>query len=223
MHRVSAQTASAEMMAAEYIRNAIIRRRLQPGQKIVQEEISRELGISRVPVREALKRLETEGWVLSDYGRGFIVKKVTVDDVSEIHLINTVLEGLAASEAAKAATKEGLAEADTILRRMRNVTQMQEWYDLNEKFHLSIYGLTGMNRLLELIKRFRLTTSRLIYMYISQSFNLQKANEEHENILCAVMEGRSEDAERLTIRHLADTREGSLQLLKRLSHMQEFL
>jgi DNA-binding GntR family transcriptional regulator len=216
------QTASSEMMAAEYIRNAIIQHRLQPRQKIVQEEISQELGISRVPVREALKRLETEGWVISDHGRGFVVESVTLDDVYEIHCINTVLEGLAAKEVAKSTDKEGLSEAAGILRQMKDVTSLQEWYELNEQFHLSIYRQAGMNRLFELIKRYRLQSSRMIYMYISQSLNLKKANKEHKNIFSAVMEGRSDDAERLTVEHLSETREGTFRMLKSF-YRQDYL
>ncbi len=216
------QRASAEMIATEHLRNAIIRRRLHPGQKIVQEKTSRELGISRVPVREALKRLETEGWVLSNHGRGFIVKQITLDDVYEIHVINTALEGLAAREAASVTNKEGLSEAGKLLERMKNVSRLQEWYDLNEKFHLFVYRQTGMDRLLELIKRFRMTTSRIIFLYLSKSLNFEKANKEHEKIFRAVMEGRSEEAERFTIKHLTDTRKDVMSMLEKLSHVQEY-
>jgi len=220
---VNANMTSVEMIVAQKIRAAIMRHHLSPGQKIIQEEIARELGVSRVPVREALKRLEAEGWVCSNHGRGFIVRKVTYDDVHEMFLITAALEGMAAREAAKSANKGRLREAEVILKRMQEASALQEWFDLNEQFHFAIYRITGMSRSIELIKHYRMATSRWIYVYVAQNVNREKADAEHREILRAVTEGRCEEVEKLMVMHLTETRNHAFSQLKSILGHEEYL
>lgn len=214
------RSSSVEAAVAEALRTAILHRRLLPGQKIIQEEVARELGVSRVPVREALRRLQAEGWVNFDHGRGFVVAVATIEDVYEMYVIRMALEGVAAREGTKSASEEAVARARGILERMRQVGTAQEWLELNEEFHLTIYRQSRMDRVIDLIKRYTMATSRWVYSFIGHPVNRGRADEQHEEILRAVGEGRCEDAERLTILHLAETRDNAIAWLKTVGEIQ---
>jgi DNA-binding GntR family transcriptional regulator len=210
---------SVESLVADAVRTAVMNRRYRPGQKIVQEEVARELGVSRVPVREALRRLEVEGWVSSSHGRGFVVAVASIEDVYETFVIRMALEGVAGREAARSANQEELARAKSVLERMLQVETVQEWLDLNEEFHLTIYRQSHLLRALELIQRYMMISSRWIYSYIGQSLNREKANIQHHEILSAVTEGRSEETERLIVAHLSETCDNATEWLKLLGEI----
>src|SRR5918994_7649165 len=101
---------SASAAASEVIREAIIDGRLAPGQRLKEEELARELGMSRTPVREALLMLQSEGLVESIPRRGATVRSYAVGDLDDVYQLRALLEGYAARRAA------GRISADDVVR-----------------------------------------------------------------------------------------------------------
>src|SRR5437867_1687707 len=91
---------NASVAATELIREAIVDGRLEPGQRLKEEELARELGISRTPIREALLMLQAEGLVDAVPNRGAMVRVHTPEDLDDLYQLRALLEGYAARRAA---------------------------------------------------------------------------------------------------------------------------
>src|SRR5207247_11200915 len=101
---------NASVAATELIREAIIEGRLAPGQRLKEEELARELGISRTPVREALLMLQAEGLVDAAPNRGAVVRSHDADDLEDLYQLRALLEGYAARRAAAHISETAVAD-----------------------------------------------------------------------------------------------------------------
>src|SRR3982750_741569 len=106
LHSDEALVRNASVAATELIRNAIIEGRLEPGRRLKEEELARELGISRTPVREALLVLQAEDLVVASPNRGATVRVHDARDLKEQYELRALLEGLATRRAAERITKD---------------------------------------------------------------------------------------------------------------------
>lgn len=141
-------------IVADYLRSAILSGRLGPGDKIQQDEIARQLGVSRMPVRDALRIVQSEGLVEIYPHRAAVVVSLRPQDIIEIFEIRALLEGRAAelaaahlSDAIVAHLHEVYAAMDTILREWDH----DRWLQLNREFHSTIYAASGWTRLCSII------------------------------------------------------------------------
>ncbi|MBU3812030.1 MAG: GntR family transcriptional regulator [Candidatus Niameybacter stercoravium] len=127
------------------IREAILEGSYKPGDVLRESTIATELGVSRTPVREAIRQLELEGLVQSIPNKETVVAGITQEDVEDIYLIRSRLEGLAARKAAERITEQDLQEMEEILAltsfyvEKNEVNQLKE---LDHKFHDIIYNAT---------------------------------------------------------------------------------
>lgn len=136
------------------LRGAILAGRLEPGERITEFELAAALKVSRTPLREALQRLESEGLVLSEPGRGTVVRGLTPTDLAEIYQIRRNLEGLAARLAAARITPAELEKLRSHLELMEFFTQRERWEDVIEQniaFHSTVYSASGNRRLADLL------------------------------------------------------------------------
>jgi DNA-binding GntR family transcriptional regulator len=207
---------SMQAMVADALREKIITKKLRPGQKIIQQDIAAELGVSRVPVREALRSLEVERWVDFEQGKGFVVADPTIKDVYELYVIRMALESITAGEAARICDPQAIEEARLILEQTRNADNYTEWLELNKQFHTVIYKQTNMEHILDLIERYSAITSRWVYYYIKMDFeaNRNTAFIQHKEILDAISNADCDKAQKLTMCHLAETRDNALRWLE---------
>ncbi|MCC5859319.1 MAG: GntR family transcriptional regulator [Ectothiorhodospiraceae bacterium] len=188
------------------VRNRILDGRMRPGSAIRQEALADSLGLSRIPVREALKTLEGEGLVEYVAGRGFFVVRLSVADLREIYHIAGLLERDAvrhavprldeASEARILGAMEAMEKADpahheTLVQRNRN-------------FHFSIYEVCGMPRLLRLLEGLWNTSQIYQSMFYTVTGAFERACAEHREIYQACVERRTEDAVELLATHRDD-------------------
>lgn len=136
------------------LRGAILAGRLEPGERISEFELAAALKVSRTPLREALQRLESEGLVLAEPGRGTVVRGLTPTDLAEIYEIRRNLEALAARLAAARITPEELESLKAHLELMEFFTQRERWENVVEQniaFHSTIYRASGNRRLADLL------------------------------------------------------------------------
>jgi DNA-binding GntR family transcriptional regulator len=167
-------------------------RRLLPGAKLSDVQLSRELGVSRTPVREALHKLARDGIVSSERRRGFSVTVFEPDDVRELHEIRLVLESAAVVLAAPRLGVEDLAEARAALEEAAQAVARDapdarsHWLGVDREFHRLLARRTGNRRLEALIEEIN-SKIRVFQDYGSRIVSrLERATEEHREIIAAL-------------------------------------
>ena len=163
------------------LRAAITRCELKPGEKLVIDTLSSELGVSPIPVRSALQRLQAEGFVEITPHTGAIVSEISPDTVSEIFALLEALEIVAFSAAASKATAADLANLRGLVQDMETALQTGDsdcWYDLNNQFHLAIAQITNMKMLIRFTGRALDSRDRLQNLYF-ESFVSTRMAESH--------------------------------------------
>lgn len=198
----------------DYLREGIIEGDLPPGMRLLEREISERLGVSRIPIREALPQLEAEGFVQTMPRRGSIVTQLSLRDVDELFDVRASLEVLAARLAAHRADERTSAELGRALERADVATANgaeREIAAANAGFHEVILRMTG-NRLLQAMAApingrvrwlFRLTSDRDPRMMC----------EEHHELHGAICGGHADLAASLAFVHVERGRQPSLELL----------
>ena len=133
----------------DIIRKRIINRELQPGQKIVEQELAKEFQTSRAPIREALRELENEGLVEYVRNAGCSVKEITFEESFEIYLMRANYEIMAVRLLGGKIPEETLQEMEKILERMKNldVDEYDQLFSYDNKFHSCLIRMTGMKSL----------------------------------------------------------------------------
>jgi DNA-binding GntR family transcriptional regulator len=148
-------TRSASVAAAERIRAAILDGRLEPGRRLKEEELARELGISRTPVREALFVLQTEGLIDAPPNRGAVVRAYQPDDLEDLYQLRAVLEGFAARRAATRISPGDIArleESCDRFERLRAVEELDEIVAENVRFHDVVLAAAASERLAQMTR-----------------------------------------------------------------------
>lgn len=190
------------------LRDLIVEGTLLPGSRIVETEIAGRLGVSRTPVREALQRLQQEGFVTGTPGAQqsrLTVAPLTREDVNELLDIVGALEGLGARRAASVDD----AQRPALVRELRSLNQdfaragkntpvnHSTLYDADEELHRRIVQAGGGPRLLALHDSVKPQAERYIRMYISMlTGNLSASVAEHDAMIDAIEQGRAADAQR---------------------------
>lgn len=137
------------------LRQDIIAGRLGPGDRLVERELADRYGVSRVPVREAIRALVGEGFVLFESARRTVVRRLTPDDVRELFELREALEVYAAGLAASRATPGALAELRELLAEAATATQAGEAEaitDVNTRFHDRILAMAGNGLLISVLE-----------------------------------------------------------------------
>jgi DNA-binding GntR family transcriptional regulator len=195
------------------LRQAILQRILKPGDHLVEENIAQQLGVSRVPVREAIARLQAKYLISQQQNGRSVVRNFTLEDINEILFVRRVLE-TAAIELASAApddTREGnLKVLHALLDREAcelSVLRPSEQYALNLDFHLTLVELGGNRHL----KQTLLAILDLIQIALAASphrpDNLKRSHEQHRQLLEAVENRNVEKAGKILTNHISATNE----------------
>jgi DNA-binding GntR family transcriptional regulator len=184
-------------IVSEHVREYIISGKLKPGEKINQSQLTQELGVSLIPLREAFKQLQAEGYITIIPHRGAFVKGLSLEEVEDLYMIRAELEELAADLAADRLTKNDLKTLGSLFRQMRNATRDRNYpalMTLNRKFHFKVYNACGRKHLLEILSDLWDRSERYRNL---QTFDLvldEQELYEHQEILEACQKG---DRERL--------------------------
>jgi DNA-binding GntR family transcriptional regulator len=183
------QTAQQAVLAA--LRGSIISGELPPGSPIVQDVLAERFGVSRVPVREALKILEGEGHVAYAAHRGYAVTKLGVDDLLEVYRIRGLLESEVASEAVPRMDDEHLGRMRGAMDDMDAAADAKDFVALgrgNRAFHFSLLAPSGMTLAIRIIRQLWDTTDPYRSLYFVKPLNRETVNFEHAQIFEACRE-----------------------------------
>jgi DNA-binding GntR family transcriptional regulator len=195
--------ASLSKVVSEQIRGQILRGKLKPGERLVEDKLSAELGVSRVPVREALRGLSMEGLVRLEPNRGATVTEITPKLLAELVEVRTLLEALNARLAARRHDPRIVALLQDTLHRGNEATQSgmsEELARLNAEFHERLAEASRNSVLSDIMRSLRERTS--LAFSINGRDRAREDWKEHAGILAAVIEGDEEIAALLAARHV---------------------
>lgn len=201
------------------LRSAITRCELKPGQKLVIDNLSSELGVSPIPVRSALQRLQAEGLVEITPHTGTIVSEISPDTVDEIFALLEALESVAISVAASKATDSDIAQLRELVNEMELALQAGNanyWYDLNNRFHLAIAQITQMKMLFRFTSRALDSRDRLRNLFLEPfvSVRMSEAQVEHCQMLELLEHRNTEGLKPLVAQHNQRAQKAYKNLLK---------
>lgn len=152
-------------VAVRYLRDAILEGRLRAGVRIRQEAVARELGTSRIPVREALRQLENEGLVHLAPRTGARVARLDFAESAEVYRIREELEPLALAQSAPLLSTEQVAHLRDLILQIEGSEDPGVWLILDRRLHLASYAAAPMPRLLKMIENFWNTTQQYRRVY----------------------------------------------------------
>ena len=191
------------------LRQAILTGAYKPGERLMEIHLADKLGVSRTPIREALRRLEQER-LIKDSGRGSVVLGITLEDLMDIMDIRQQIEGLAAYYATKNITADELAE-------MQRISELQDFYygkqdmerlrQMDDQFHDSIYRYCKRSVICDTLRPLHRKTQRYRKLSLDNPQRLAGSIAEHKGILQAIASGNAKLAADLTTQHIANAKE----------------
>lgn len=205
---LGAQHAPLNQVVADAIRERILAGEFAPGERLAEERLSAELGVSRMPVREALRKLAAEGVVTIEPRRGAWVTEYSAQQLQELVEVRATLESLNAKLAARRKDPRQIAQLQKILAagsRITEKTQLAVIQENNARFHEALEAVAGNGVLSSIVRSLR---DRTALVFARQSRSRVRQNwQEHAAIVRAVIAGDGERAARLAARHVYNAAE----------------
>ena len=196
----AAPTASDVIL--KFLRNAISDGSLDEGEPIRQDEVARLFNVSKIPVREALKRLEAEGLVAFQRNRGAVVTSVSEPEIAQIFETRAILESNAIRLSVPHMTEETFREAEGFCDAFARETDVAQWSALNWQFHSRLYLDAQRPFLVSTIRSVNDRLERYLRVQLALSAGQGKADREHREVLAACRAGDAKRAERLLYAHI---------------------
>ncbi len=206
------------------IRNAIVRGDLKPGQRLMEVQLAQELGVSRTPVRESIRKLELEGLVKMVARKGAYVTPLTIDDLEEMMEIRRALEALAAELAAKNATDEDvdqLKEANQEFEQALRDNDEEKIIDTDIRFHDILYRSSGNAKLSQMTNQLREQMQRIRVEYVHKVTDKEPLIGQHESIIDFVERRMPKDAAETAAEHIVITERDMVQVLETEPEVEE--
>ena len=198
---------------------AIATNRLTQGAKIQEDSLAAQMGVSKTPVREALRRLEVEGFITVDPRRTPEVRRLDTQDIHDLYTVRESLERLAARLMAQRRDSGVLASLESVQAaaeaRMarRSRVAISESVEYNRQFHRLIFEGTGNRRLQRMYQLLDVDVRRLSHQSVGISGRQRDAVIQHRAILDAVAAGNADRAEGLMMQHIQQAREDLIRIL----------
>ena len=200
------------------VRDAIVTGKLKPGERIIEDRICSELGVSRSPLREALRKLEGEGLVSILPRRGAIVTELSDREGLDLFDVREVLEGLATRAAARRITDEEIGDLEEVCKRMDRALAARDTgalVELNTQFH-RLVTLASRNRWLkEFMPSVRDQTRRFYRSAVETPSRGQRSVAEHWHVLDALKRRDADEAEEVARKHVQRARQVAADLASR--------
>lgn len=187
------------------LRNAILKGDLKPGERLMEMKLASKLGVSRTPIREAIRMLEREGLAITIPRRGAQVAKMTLKDMDDVYAVRRSLENLALTYVSGKMNAEQIARlrwAEKIFEEAVADGDHEKIEQKDSEFHLAIFEATGNSRLVSIMSTISEQLSRYRWAYLQHHNRLQQLIDEHRTIVEALENGTYEDCLAATSAHL---------------------
>lgn len=201
--RIERRTVAVEVARA--LRERILKGRYAANEFIRQEEVAHQLGVSRLPVREALAQLESEGLVIREKHRGFLVPELSVSEIKEIYDLRLMIEPYLLGEAIDNMTAAHLRTVKDVVRRSREAGKdTAAWATLNVEFHHRLYSLADRPLVLQVLENLLVRADRYLKMQrVLSDATRAESDAQHQRILDLVAKGQKNEAINALQEHIA--------------------
>jgi DNA-binding GntR family transcriptional regulator len=206
-------------IVVEQLTDEIVTGNFPPGRKLSEPELAAMYGVSRGPVREALKVIEGNGLVRIIPGKGATVTKLTRDEIVETYDIRVELEGLGSRIGMRHVDDAAVERMGVVLEEMGGALDSPaDWMKLNDEFHMTLYGTSGMTQLCDIILTLMMKTRPYQYAYLSPRETLLMTHREHLPLFDAVVRRDTETVEEITRAHLRRGAEAMIEMASATDH-----
>lgn len=205
-------------LVLEAIREAIINGTLKPRERLMEIQLAEELGVSRTPIREALRKLELEGFIVMVPRKGAYVADMTFKDIADVFEIRAALEGLAAGLAAERITDDELESMERMLVEKAEAIaedNIEKVVEADTKFHDALYGASRNERLTTIISNLREQIQRFRTRSLSYPGRSKRSLEEHRGILEAVQSRDIQAARQAAQDHIENAENSMIESIKK--------
>jgi DNA-binding GntR family transcriptional regulator len=209
-------------MTLSALRDRILRGIYLEGEPLRQDALAEELGVSRIPIREALRQLEAEGLVTLTPHRGAIVSTLSLSEVEEIFGLRADIEGDLLRRSVPRLAAPALTRAEQILTDFEAALAAGDasvWGELNWGFHSCLYGAAERPVTLGIASRLHQQCERYLRMHLSLAHGGERANEQHRGILRLAQARDADGATRLLREHILGAGESLLRYLEERRNM----
>jgi DNA-binding GntR family transcriptional regulator len=196
----------------ETIRDAILKGNMKPGERVSEPDLAERFGISRTPIREAFRQLESEGYLHVVPRKGAVVASLSERDIEEFYAIKIILEGFAARMAAEKLTARDLERLESINERLQKIASegdVKNFFRVHNEFHEVFIKAAGNEKLHDMINQLVMKFKRLRLASLSQPGRMEISVEDHRNMIQAFKDHDGDRADSL-VRHAATIGAGVL-------------
>lgn len=201
----------------ETIRNAILSGNLKPGERLMEVQMAESLGVSRTPVREAIRKLELEGLVIMLPRKGAFIADLSVKDLTEVMEIRASLEGLAAGLAAVRIDETELEDLEVKALRFHKAIESDDvdaLIHMDLDFHEAIFKASRNERLIQLNNNLREQVERFREIYHKKVNKSKETSKEHYEMVEAISRRDIDKAEKLARRHIENAEKSILKTME---------
>lgn len=198
---------------AEALTDEILRGRLSPAEKLNQNKLAEQFGVSKIPVREALHRLEADGLITFQANGSATVSMLSIEEAEQVYLMRIALECLLLRHAVPKLQPVDIVKAENGMRLIDHEKDAYNWMRLNWDLHMALYDPADLPYVVQNLEKLYINSTRYFVLY--ELFNYQKkSQDEHLGILEACKERDVKRACRLLENHLIASKEALLSSLK---------
>lgn len=213
--KAAAVRISAKDFAYQEIKNRILKCEYMPNQPIAEEELAKELEISRTPLREAMQRLELEELVVRQTNGRLKVAPVSAQEVRELFLIRSMLEGIVAAEAAEKCTEQDIRHLSYFVRMIKQTAyegNMEDISHFGSQFHTYLYELSQNKTAVKILRQ--LNDHIMRYRRLAHFIDTKETSFEHEVILNFIVKKDKHNAEAMMKKHVLNSMEKAVTAIK---------
>jgi DNA-binding GntR family transcriptional regulator len=200
------------------LRKAILTGDLKPGERLMEKQLAEKMGVSRTPIREAIRKLELEGFVVMVPRKGAQVADITEKDIQDVLEVRGSLEALAVKLASEKMGKEQLEQLKEAMKSFTEASKEQDIDQMIEKdveFHDIIFGATQNEKLIQIINNLREQIHRYRGAYLKSFDNVSKIGKEHQQIVDAIENKDMEKAEKIAMTHIKNQEKAVIEYIRR--------
>lgn len=202
--------------ATTEIRRRILSGEIPDGTPVRQDALAEDFGTSRIPIREALSRLEAEGLVASFPHRGYVVTALSREEIKELFELRAMLEPELIKAAIPNMTRQDFSAAEAILSQYTSDldnNDVHSWGELNTQYHLALYNASGRKKTIEIVRGLLVNTDRYTRLVITLDNGVENAKEDHGGLLDLCRKGAVNQAVALTRDHIQRAEAGLIAML----------
>lgn len=204
----------------EAVRDAIISGVLSPGERLMEVQLAEEMGVSRTPVREAIRKLETEGFIAMMPHKGAYVAGISAKDILDVFEVRAALEALAARLAAARITEEELDKLRGAITKTDNMQNIEAVVASDTGFHNIIYQASRNEKLMQFIAHLKEQMKRFRTTSLAMPGRTEIASQEHEQIMKALADRNADLAADLSRQHIEKAENSVMQAIKKVKEFK---